>query len=97
MIRDEPVSALDLTTRRTVLELLLEIQEEAGVAYLCSGAAESPRQPSAREPPHRPATAADADGAGRGRPVGRMPDEPARHRPVGTVNGPGGSPFTGSR
>lgn len=34
VICDEPVSALDLTTRRTVLELLLEIQEETGVAYL---------------------------------------------------------------
>ncbi|MFE6916452.1 ATP-binding cassette domain-containing protein [Streptomyces rubiginosohelvolus] len=34
VICDEPVSALDLTTQRTVLELLLEIQEESGVAYL---------------------------------------------------------------
>ncbi|MFE7337314.1 ABC transporter ATP-binding protein [Streptomyces griseus] len=34
VICDEPVSALDLTTQRTVLELLLEIQEETGVAYL---------------------------------------------------------------
>ncbi|MFD5036575.1 ATP-binding cassette domain-containing protein [Streptomyces sp. NPDC058377] len=34
VICDEPGSALDLTTRRTVLELLLEIQEETGVAYL---------------------------------------------------------------
>lgn len=34
VICDEPVSALDLTTRRTVLDLLLEIQEETGVAYL---------------------------------------------------------------
>lgn len=34
VICDEPVSALDLTTRRTVLELLLEIQEETGVACL---------------------------------------------------------------
>ncbi|MFE2018792.1 ABC transporter ATP-binding protein [Streptomyces sp. NPDC059499] len=34
VICDEPVSALDLTTQRTVLELLLEIQEETAVAYL---------------------------------------------------------------
>ncbi|MDT9682842.1 ABC transporter ATP-binding protein [Streptomyces sp. TRM76323] len=34
VICDEPVSALDLTTRRTVLDLFLEIQEETGVAYL---------------------------------------------------------------
>lgn len=34
VICDEPVSALDLTTQRTVLELLLEIQEQSGVAYL---------------------------------------------------------------
>ncbi|TGZ03444.1 ATP-binding cassette domain-containing protein [Streptomyces rhizosphaericola] len=34
VICDEPVSALDLTTQRTVLELLLEIQEETQVAYL---------------------------------------------------------------
>ncbi|MDQ0792379.1 ABC transporter ATP-binding protein [Streptomyces sp. B1I3] len=34
IICDEPVSALDPTTRRTVLDLLLEIQEETGVAYL---------------------------------------------------------------
>ncbi|MET9768413.1 ATP-binding cassette domain-containing protein [Streptomyces sp. NPDC006415] len=34
VICDEPVSALDLTTQRTVLDLLLEIQEESGVAYL---------------------------------------------------------------
>lgn len=34
VICDEPVSTLDLTTQRTVLELLLEIQEETGVAYL---------------------------------------------------------------
>ncbi|MEU8709129.1 ATP-binding cassette domain-containing protein [Streptomyces sp. NPDC048565] len=34
VICDEPVSALDLTTQRTVLELLLEIQEETGLAYL---------------------------------------------------------------
>lgn len=34
VICDEPVSALDLTTQRTVLELLLEIQEETRVAYL---------------------------------------------------------------
>ncbi|WP_406141462.1 ABC transporter ATP-binding protein [Streptomyces sp. NBC_01089] len=34
VVCDEPVSALDLTTQRTVLDLLLEIQEETGVAYL---------------------------------------------------------------
>lgn len=34
VVCDEPVSALDLTTQRTVLELLLEIQEETGVSYL---------------------------------------------------------------
>ncbi|MEV5606215.1 ATP-binding cassette domain-containing protein [Streptomyces sp. NPDC052299] len=34
VICDEPVSALDLTTQRTVLDLLLEIQEATGVAYL---------------------------------------------------------------
>ncbi|MDN3260850.1 ATP-binding cassette domain-containing protein [Streptomyces sp. CSDS2] len=34
VICDEPVSALDLTTRRAVLDLLLEIQEETGTAYL---------------------------------------------------------------
>ncbi|MFI7361509.1 ABC transporter ATP-binding protein [Streptomyces sp. NPDC050149] len=34
VICDEPVSALDLTTQRTVLDLLLEIQEETGVSYL---------------------------------------------------------------
>ncbi|MFE2373649.1 ABC transporter ATP-binding protein [Streptomyces sp. NPDC059398] len=34
IICDEPVSALDLTTQRTVLDLLLEIQETTGVAYL---------------------------------------------------------------
>ncbi|WNI21527.1 ATP-binding cassette domain-containing protein [Streptomyces sp. ITFR-16] len=34
VICDEPVSALDLTTQRTVLDLLLEIQRETGVAYL---------------------------------------------------------------
>ncbi|OAH09475.1 ATP-binding cassette domain-containing protein [Streptomyces jeddahensis] len=34
VICDEPVSALDLTTQRTVLDLLLEIQEETDVAYL---------------------------------------------------------------
>ncbi len=34
IVCDEPVSALDLTTQHTVLELLLEIQEETGVSYL---------------------------------------------------------------
>lgn len=34
VICDEPVSALDLTTQRTVLDLLMEIQEGTGVAYL---------------------------------------------------------------
>ncbi|WP_433142927.1 ABC transporter ATP-binding protein [Actinomadura nitritigenes] len=34
IVCDEPVSALDLTTRRTILDLLLEIQEETSVAYL---------------------------------------------------------------
>jgi peptide/nickel transport system ATP-binding protein len=34
IVCDEPVSALDLTTQRTVLELLLEIQEQTGVSYL---------------------------------------------------------------
>lgn len=34
IICDEPVSALDLTTQRTVLDLLLEIQDETDVAYL---------------------------------------------------------------
>lgn len=34
IICDEPVSALDLTTQRTVLDLLLEIQEDTGVSYL---------------------------------------------------------------
>ncbi|MFV2174879.1 ATP-binding cassette domain-containing protein [Actinomadura sp. LOL_016] len=34
IVCDEPVSALDLTTQRTVLDLLLEIQEQTGVAYL---------------------------------------------------------------
>ncbi|NDZ78250.1 ABC transporter ATP-binding protein [Streptomyces sp. SID10853] len=34
VVCDEPVSALDLTTQRTVLDLLLEIQEQTGVAYL---------------------------------------------------------------
>ncbi|MBT2440171.1 ABC transporter ATP-binding protein [Streptomyces sp. ISL-36] len=34
IVCDEPVSALDLTTQRTVLDLLLEIQEETGVSYL---------------------------------------------------------------
>ena len=31
---DEPVSALDLSTQRRVLELFKEIQEQTGVAYL---------------------------------------------------------------
>ncbi|HEX2315669.1 MAG TPA: ATP-binding cassette domain-containing protein [Thermomonospora sp.] len=34
VVCDEPVSALDLTTRQTVLDLLLEIQRETGVSYL---------------------------------------------------------------
>ncbi|MBE1531216.1 ABC transporter ATP-binding protein [Actinomadura algeriensis] len=34
IVCDEPVSALDLTTQRTVLDLLLEIQERTGVSYL---------------------------------------------------------------
>ena len=33
IICDEPVSALDLTTQARVLDLLLEIQQETGVAY----------------------------------------------------------------
>ena len=34
VVCDEPVSALDLTTQRTVLDLLLELQELTGVSYL---------------------------------------------------------------
>ncbi|MDT0410593.1 MULTISPECIES: ATP-binding cassette domain-containing protein [unclassified Streptomyces] len=34
VVCDEPVSALDLTTQAAVLELLLELQEQTGVAYL---------------------------------------------------------------
>jgi peptide/nickel transport system ATP-binding protein len=34
VVCDEPVSALDLTTRATVLDLLLDIQHQSGVAYL---------------------------------------------------------------
>ncbi|MGO2660622.1 ATP-binding cassette domain-containing protein [Mycetocola reblochoni] len=34
IVCDEAVSALDLTTQRTVLELLLSIQKETGVSYL---------------------------------------------------------------
>ncbi|MQY02563.1 ATP-binding cassette domain-containing protein [Actinomadura macrotermitis] len=34
IVCDEPVSALDLTTRKTVLDLFLEIQERTGVSYL---------------------------------------------------------------
>ncbi|MDF6045978.1 ATP-binding cassette domain-containing protein [Streptomyces sp. JH14] len=34
VVCDEPVSALDLTTQRTVLDLLLEIQADTGVSYL---------------------------------------------------------------
>ncbi|WP_436775231.1 ABC transporter ATP-binding protein [Yinghuangia sp. YIM S09857] len=34
VVCDEPVSALDLTTQRTVLELLAEIQEQTGVSFL---------------------------------------------------------------
>ncbi|MFL1377647.1 ABC transporter ATP-binding protein [Nocardiopsis protaetiae] len=34
IVCDEPVSALDLTTQRTVMDLLLDIQERTGVSYL---------------------------------------------------------------
>ncbi len=34
IVCDEPVSALDLTTQRTVMDLLLDIQERTGMAYL---------------------------------------------------------------
>lgn len=34
IVCDEPVSALDLTTQATVLDLLLTIQQDTGVAYL---------------------------------------------------------------
>ncbi|MBT2486491.1 MULTISPECIES: ATP-binding cassette domain-containing protein [unclassified Microbacterium] len=34
IICDEPVSALDLTTQERILDLLLEVQERTGVAYL---------------------------------------------------------------
>ena len=34
IVCDEPVSALDLTTQAIVLELLLELQRDTGVAYL---------------------------------------------------------------
>ncbi|TIC85478.1 ATP-binding cassette domain-containing protein [Nocardioides sp. GY 10127] len=34
IVCDEPVSALDLSTQARVLELLIEIQEQTGVAYL---------------------------------------------------------------
>lgn len=34
IVCDEPVSALDLTTQKTVLDLLVDIQRETGVAYL---------------------------------------------------------------
>ncbi|GAA2628340.1 ATP-binding cassette domain-containing protein [Actinomadura fulvescens] len=34
IVCDEPVSALDLTTQQTVLDLFLEIQERTGVSYL---------------------------------------------------------------
>ncbi|MER5441591.1 ABC transporter ATP-binding protein [Streptomyces sp. NPDC002790] len=34
IVCDEPVSALDLTTQRTIMDLLLEIQDATDVAYL---------------------------------------------------------------
>ncbi|PJE28533.1 Oligopeptide transport ATP-binding protein OppF [Pseudooceanicola marinus] len=34
IVCDEPVSALDLTTQATVMDLFIEIQERTGVAYL---------------------------------------------------------------
>src|SRR5690606_9494061 len=34
IVCDEPVSALDLTTQARVLDLLVDIQEQTGVAYL---------------------------------------------------------------
>lgn len=34
IICDEPVSALDLTTQSTILELLIELQRDTGVSYL---------------------------------------------------------------
>ncbi|CAM5498206.1 Dipeptide ABC transporter ATP-binding protein OS=Streptomyces tendae OX=1932 GN=F3L20_05065 PE=4 SV=1 [Streptomyces tendae] len=34
VVCDEPVSALDLTTQATVLDLLLDIQQQTGVSYL---------------------------------------------------------------
>ena len=34
IVCDEPVSALDMTTRSDVLDILVDVQERRGVAYL---------------------------------------------------------------